>query len=837
MGFGKLSQNRTIMSIGIGIMSSLVAVAVLVGPYARAKQNSVLHVGKQVDDSYIVSTQQHIDGGAISVDARPVDMAYRPGGGYLAILLQHSVVLSTKEGIVHSSLAWLRHGAGFRGIAWNPDGNRLYVSVSDGYVQELSLQNDKLILEKSIRLKPMGDFSNPRPGGMTITRDGKRMFVALCDKNAVSEIDLTTRNRVREIAVQNLPFEIKLTDDEKSLVVTNWGGRKVTDEDEQGNTGNAVIVVDPRGAAMSGTVSIINRDTSAVTHLEVGIHPSAIAIAGHFAYVTNSGSDSISVIDIDTETVVRTMPLRYGRMNLFGSMPCAIAVKGGIGYICNGGDNAICQMDLNTGIVIGFRPVGFYPIAIALSRTGKAIVLNSKGNGSVRRTSRGKPGNAHDFQGTISSVDLLTDITADTNRVAAANGWNRTRDALNPKLKVYNGAIQHVIYIIKENRTYDEVLGDMPQGNGDANLCLLGERYTPNHHAIARQFSLFDNAYVVGTNSADGHQWCTQALANDYIEHFYSGYRTFPFDGNCAMAISNAGCLWDAALKRGKTIRDYGEFCDTKLAKFSQPQHSWMDLWNDRVKGTHAINIKSGTRLASLRPYINTKVLCWPLVQSDQDRADQFISDYTTLSKANKVPNLMILSLPCDHTEGLNPNYPTPGSMVADNDLALGRVLETVSKSPQWKSTCVFVIEDDAQFGVDHIDGHRTVYFAVSPYTKRGYVDHELCNTVSMIRSIEMMLGIPPMNRFDALTPPLYACFSDTPNLSPYTQVPNKVPLDQMNRRRDRLSNKEKSLMEQSISLDWSDMDRADPKVLNRIIWASIKGVNSKYPSQFEKSE
>ena len=370
----------------------------------------------------------------------------------------------------------------------------------------------------------------------------------------------------------------------------------------------------------------------------------------------------------------------------------------------------------------------------------------------------------------------------------------------------------------------------MPQGNGNPRLCYLGERLTPNQHALARQFTLFDNAYVSGTNSADGHQWCTQALANDYLEHFYTGYRTYPFDGTDGMAISSGGCLWDAALKKGRSFRDYGEFCDAKLATFTPTVKTWLDVWKDRVSGKNLIETHSGTRIAGLRPYINRRVLCWPLLQSDQERADLFIAEYSKFSRSNKVPNLMILTLPCDHTVGRSPDYPKPQCMVADNDLAVGRVVEAVSKSPQWKNTCIFVIEDDAQFGLDHVDGHRTVYFALSPYTRRGYVCHEMCNTVSMIRSIELMLGLDPMTRFDALTPPLADCFTDTPDLSAYTAVPNRIALDDMNAPTRSQIGKARQLTEQSLALDWSETDRADAQTLNHILWHTIQGVDTPYP-------
>ena len=806
----------------------LVFLAVLLGIAGMAqgyRQRAELRLGKQPDGSFIVSTGQRIEPGSFAFDGRPIDLALHPTRSLLAVLNQTSVLLvNPRDGVMPESTVNLRRGAGFRGALWSPDGNHLFVSMADGWVQQLDLFGHKLVMGPPIWVTPIGARRNPRPGGMAITRDGLHLFVAATDRNAVAEIDLTTKRWVREYPVQNLPFEVKLSPDEKTLIVTEWGGRDVKDEDDQANTGGALIVVDPRGVAASGTVSLIRRDTAETKHIKVGLHPTAIAIQNNHAFITNAGSDSISEIDLRAQRVVRTIALHWGAMQLFGSMPCALTIHNGIAYVCNGGDNAVCEVDLAQGVVRGFRPAGYYPIAIAIGKNAHHLfVLNTKGNGSVRNTIKGLPGNAHDFQGTVSSVDLTADLSAATAKVAADNGWNRDRSALHPHLKVYNGAIKHVLYIIKENRSYDEILGDMPKGNGDPNLCLLGENVTPNHHALARQFTLFDNAYVAGTNSADGHQWCTQALANDYMEHFYTGYRTYAFGGDCAMSISSSGCLWDTAVKKKKTIRNYGEFCDARLSSFTPPVTNWLEVWNDRKSGKHAIEPRSGTRLVGLRPYINRRVLQWPLLQSDQQRADFFIDDYVKFSKADQVPELMFLTLPCDHTEGRNPNYPQPQCMVADNDLALGRVVEAVSHSPQWKNTCIFVIEDDAQFGRDHVDGHRTVYYAISPYTRRLYVDHELCNTVSMVRSIELMLGLDAMNRFDALTPPLANCFTDIPNFAPYNAVPNRLPLDEMNPRLRSLRGTARLWTERSLALDWSDLDHADPQKLNEILAYTLR--------------
>ncbi len=512
-------------------------------------------------------------------------------------------------------------------------------------------------------------------------------------------------------------------------------------------------------------------------------------------------------------------------------MPNALAIRGETLYVADGGDNALAEIDLASGQVRGFRPAGFFPTAVALPRDGKtAFVLNTKGDGSVAKTIRGRAGNAHDFQGTVSAINLTDDLTAATARVAHNNHWNAAPAA--PALKVYQGAIKHVIYIIKENRTYDEVLGDLPEGNGDPKLC-IGAHVMPNHRKLARAFTLFDNAYVSGTNSADGHAWSTQALANDYLEHFYVGYsRTYPDSGEDPMAISSAGAIWDAALKRGRSVRVFGEFCEESLAKIVPAPRDWFEVWEDRTQGTNRFKFTATTTVATLKPLICKDYLYWPLWQSDQHRADIFLREYAKASRENTLPDLTVMSLPCDHGEGTNPKFPTPRAMMADNDLAHGRIVEAVSHSPQWNETCILVIEDDAQAGPDHVDGHRTVIQVLSPYTRRRFVDSSFYTTTSLIRSMGLMLGFAPLNRFDALAEPLSACFTDTPDLTPYTSVPNSVPLDERNPSGKGLTANDRYWMEKTLALDWSHVDAPDPYWLNRINWYSFYKDTRPYPSR-----
>jgi DNA-binding beta-propeller fold protein YncE len=816
------------------------------------RQNATTKMGKQADGSFIVSSGRSILPGTIAFDGRPVDIAVHPNSDMFAVTCANRVFLANEAGVLPFELD-LGEGVGHHGIVWNAAGNMLYVSVSTGHVQEVLWDGAKLSLGRKLFTKPADVKDNARPGGLALTKDGSRLFVANMDRNSIAEMDAKTGTLLQEYPVQNLPYDVKLSEDEGTLIVSNWGGALATQsheekeekrekvvvpghingknsESEISESVGALLLVDRRGIPSSGTVSLVSRATGATRNLEVGIHPTGIAIVNDKAYIACAASDHIAEVDISQGKLSAKRKLQWGKLNLFGAMPNAIVESpdGKTLSVACGGDNAIAQMDRTSGKVLGYFPVGYYPTALAYGTDQKLLVVNTKGNGSVRNTLKGKPGNAHDFQGTVSVVDTKNaNLGIATAQVVKLNGWNRDPAKETPNLKVFNGAIKHVLYIIKENRTYDEVFGDMPQGNGDAKLCGLGEEVTPNHHALARQFTLFDNGYVSGTNSADGHNWTDSAFANDYLEHEYTGYRTYPDCGEDPMGLTQSGYIWDAALKSKKSVRIYGEFCDENKNKVIPQPKDWAEVY--AARGTDKFRFVAVSNVASVKPLICPNYLYWPLTQSDQSRADIFISEYTQFSQQNRVPNLMVLSLPSDHTEGLSSQYPTPKSMVADNDLALGRIVEAVSKSKEWKNTAIFVIEDDAQAGPDHIDGHRTVFACYSPYIRRGMVDSNFYTTVTMLRTIEKMLGLSPMNRMDALTPPMSACFTDTPDLTPYTSVPNRTPIGEMNPKRSALNATGKQWYDVSESLDWSGIDKADFGKLNKVVWYSLHG-DKAYP-------
>jgi DNA-binding beta-propeller fold protein YncE len=821
-----MNRNRLILALALGLPWFLA----LTGATGVA----TVWMGKQPDGSYLVSSGQRIEGGSLSFRGRPVDLAMHPSGRYYAILNKNNILLGTTRS-VHAAfpIPLFQTAAGYHGLAWSPDGKELYATAEAGHVQVFRYQGRALRPSRKLDLHyPGSPPGNPVPGGLAITKNGHRLFVVSANRNEVMEFQLPERNYLRSYSVGTLPFEPRLTEDESTLIVSNWGGRIPREGDRTAKSQYLDLVVDEKGLPASGTLSLIDLKTGQTRHVEVGLHPSGMVIAGRKVYVACASSDTVVEVDIDAAKVTRTIEMRWGDLRVKGGMPNALAIRNNRLYVADGGDNALAEVDLIEGKVKGFRPAGYFPIAVAIDATGKrALVLNTKGNGSVFNTNRGKPGNAHDFQGTVTVVDLTADLARDTAIVARNNHWNSWPGR--PPLHVYNGGIKHVIYIIKENRTYDEVFGDLPGGNGDARLCLLGEKVMPNHRKIAQEFTLFDNSYVSGTNSADGHSWSTQCMANDYLEHFYVGYsRTYPDDGDDPMALSQNGALWDAAFKKGRSVRVYGEFCDEKLARIDPEPSDWFEVWEDRKNRTHRFKFTSDTHVAGLKRLVSRQYLYWPLLQSDQHRADIFLSDFEAFVRDGYLPDLMILSLPCDHGEGLNPKYPTPRAMMADNDLALGRIVEAVSRSSAWKETCIFVVEDDAQSGPDHVDGHRTVYLAVSPYTRRKFVDSTFYTQANMLRSIEMMLSLDPMNKFDAVAEPMTECFSDTFDATPYFAVPNNLPLDERNPSGRNVTQADRYWTEKTLALDWSHIDAPDPYWLNRINWYSIHKGRVPYPAR-----
>jgi DNA-binding beta-propeller fold protein YncE len=557
---------------------------------------------------------------------------------------------------------------------------------------------------------------------------------------------------------------------------------------------------------------------------------------------------------------VETIWTRQTPADLFGAAPNAMvfAKSGRQLYVCNGSQNAVAVVEFSPGKsrLAGLIPVGWYPGALVLdSRRDALCVANIKGIGSTQRIAPGKPVkfNSHNYFGTLSLVPIPganalkrhTETALRNMRYPLLQAAKLPARPGEPARPVPERAgepsvFQHVVYIIKENRTYDQVLGDLPTGNGDTSLCVFGTNVTPNQHKMATDFVLLDNTYCSGILSADGHQWSTTAMTTDYMEKSFAGFpRSYP-DGMedtdiDALAYSPTGFIWDNAVAHGKTLRDYGEFAitDKRWADSAKKgKIRFLDHWRDWTNSTKELLVSSRPGVESLRPYLCTNTVGWDMDIPDVFRASQFIKELREFERQGKFPNLVIICLPNDHTSGTGAGAPTPAAQMADNDLAFGQIVEAISHSKFWKETCIFAIEDDPQNGWDHVSGYRTTAYVLSPYTRRRAVVSTHYNHTSMIRTMELMLGLPPMNQLDATATPMFDCFVETPDFRPFFALKNSVPLDQMNPEPKKVSDARlRHDAEISAKLPLSEPDRCPEQVLNRILWHAMKGSSAPYPA------
>jgi YVTN family beta-propeller protein len=592
------------------------------------------------------------------------------------------------------------------------------------------------------------------------------------------------------------------------------------------------------------------------------LHASALALTpnGRHLVVANAASDTLSVLDTRTDRLIETIWTRQTPADLFGAAPNALAFdrSGRTLYVCNGSQNAIAVIAFDPGEsrLLGLIPVGWYPGAIVHDAArGSLYVANIKGIGSIKKLRPGeKPKfKSNQYFGTLSLVpvpsrDALaahTAVALRNFRHAAVQSARRPPRPGQPPRPVPErsgepSVFQHVVYIIKENRTYDQVLGDLKEGNGDPSLCIFGARVTPNQHQLARDFVLLDNTYCSGILSADGHQWADTGITTDYMEKSFAGFpRSYP-DGMedtdvDALAYAPSGFIWDNVLAHGKTLRDYGEFAITDKSwkdRSRQGKIKFLDHWRDFTNGTATLNLSSRAAIASLRPHLNTNTVGWDLDVPDVFRAAAFIKDLRGFEQSGNFPHLSIICLPNDHTSGTSAGAPTPDAQVADNDLAFGQIVEAISHSRFWKDTCILAIEDDPQGGWDHVTGYRTTAYCISPYTKRRAVISTQYNQTSLLRTLELMLGLPPMNQLDASATPMTDCFNATPDFTPYTALTNNVPLDQMNPDPKKIAD---PLLRRhayaSARLPLAQPDQCPEDLLNRILWHAMKGSQVPYPA------
>jgi len=756
----------------------------------------------------------------------------------------------------------------FTGLAFSPDGTRIFLSNVGGSIWSFPVDGHHVVGRPTVLKVPDANVPKQRheiPTGLAVSGDNKRIHVAGNLGNRLHELDAATGKQLRSWDTGVAPYDVVLA--AGKAYVSNLGGRRPGKSDPTAPAGKGTKVrVDPvRHIASEGSVTVIDLMSGKVlAEIVTELHASAMAASpgGRYVAVANTGSDTLSVIDTRTDRAVEKIWTRQTPADLFGAQPNALAFEPGGKrlYVCNGTQNAVAVVQFepedNASKVIGLIPVGWFPGAIQFdSRRHALCVANIKGIGAIRNFEPGEEVKLNTKQsfGTVSLVPVpssrqLRRMTALALRnmryplLAKAMLPPRRGQAARPvPARVGEPSVfKHVIYIIKENRSYDQILGDMPEGNGNAELCIFGERYTPNQHKISRQFVLLDNTYCSGIRSADGHQWTDSAIANEYIERQLTADtpRSYPGakseDGVDALAWASSGFIWDNCLAHGKTFRNYGEWMISE-AGWKDPKRKgrvrWMDFWREFNDGPGEVELRSRAGIETLAPFSNTNAVGWDLKVPDVMRAAEFICELREFELNGGMPDLIMILLPNDHSGGTRGDYPTPGAQLADNDLALGRIVEAVSHSRFWPNTCIFAIEDDPQTGWDHVSGYRTTCYVVSPYTKRGQTISTQYNQTSLMRTIELMLGLPPMNQFDATATPMSDCFMDRPDLTPYTCVTNQVPLDQLNDPPEKIANRilrRDAITSARLPLD--EVDRCPEDLFNRILWRAMKGPDTPYP-------
>jgi YVTN family beta-propeller protein len=786
-------------------------------------------------------------------------------------------VFDTRTGdVLQNYVAFSKDSSGsYSGISYSADGRHLVFSQDSSNVTIANVGSDGLLSDNAqvsvppdssfitcFPNSPLGPYARPcatfytpstsYPGGLALSKDGKSAYALLNQNDTLTKIDLTATTPVqgKQIRVGNAPHSILISSDGKTAYVSNEGGRAATAKDFQIYSAGTPIVADPVvGAAITGTVSVVDLTSMKVTaNISTGLHPTGMAFYGRQLLVANAYSDSISVIDTTTNKVIRTinlaLPIRVPgeRKAAYGAAPNSIAVDAsrGVAYVALYNANAIGVVDLNCEdeghATIGMIPVAYAPSSVVLDEA-KLIVANDKGIGA-RNSFECDYGvcnyNTHQDNGTVSIIHVPNreKLAAMTKQVFENNHWDLrenirsasggSHDARPVALPEKIGdpsLIKHVFLIIRENRTYDQILGDVSAGNGDSSLAVFGSNVTPNAHELIKRFPLFDNFYDPSRQSADGHQWISEGMA-PYADDIQSPdwNRSYP-GGNAgdALAYQKKGFLWSEASAAGLPVKIYGEYVEFET--FNQPngstsEPSWSQFYADAQKFEAGLEptlyyqntVVSHASVPAVYNYLIPNFPQFDLGIPDQFRVDLWIQDFKKDVAAGTVPALSILWIMDDHTGG----PPTAQAQQADNDLAIGRIIDYISHSPVWSKSAIFLEEDDAQNGVDHVDGHRSPGYIVSPYAvQNGSTDHTYYTQVNMTRTIEQILGLPPMNQFDLVASPMRTAFVEgrppADNFKPYTHVPNQVPLDD------------------GVSMASNTMDTPAAKVL-RAAWMKKKG-------------
>lgn len=713
------------------------------------------------------------------------------------------------------------------GLAWSPDGKKLYVSGGNGQSRVMPSAAPVYVFGydgNKLTSEPIEQLQHTLPGnriywsGLAHHPSKSVLYAAnRGTQNAPGEVlvfDTASKQRVAQVTVEVAPYDILLDSKGERLYVANWASK---------------------------SVSVIETSTNKVIgRIAVGFNPTDMVLSkdGRL-FVACSNENSVYVIDTAKMRAIEVISTALYRQAPVGSTPNGLALDPSekMLFVANADNNNVAVVNVGEAEesnVMGFIPTGWYPVGLHVSADGKTLFVgNAKGLGGYSNVRGPKSPLAADGskeglgsvkslqRGSVSIIplgNLKNEIKAFTKQAMANCPYNDDMLAkakappagatIVPQQVGVGSPIKHIIYVIRENRTYDQVLGDLPQGNGDPRITIFGRSVTPNAHKIAEEYVLFDNLYCDGEVSVDGHSWSNSAYATDFNEKLWPpNYGGISQSGTNAAYVPSSGHMWDLAAAKGLTYRSYGEYA-TRVSDGS----------------TMAAAPGIGGLVGHVSPEFKLRG------GRDTDAVKVFFEEFTEYElnyddadPDKRLPNYVVMSLGEDHTQGTRPGVPTPSAAVANNDWAIGQLVERVSKSKYWKETAIFIIEDDAQDGSDHVDARRTVGLVISPYTKRKFVDSTLYTTSSFLRTMQLLLGLPPMTQYDAAAMPMYAAFTDKADLSPYTAEMPRINVNEVNRA-DAWGARE------SLAMDFSEYDRTPMFALNEIIWKSVKGADSEMP-------
>lgn len=709
------------------------------------------------------------------------------------------------------------------GIATSPDGGTLYISGNKRNLYPAMIEaTGHLDFKPPIELAGPGKVVNPL--GVAVTPDGLQAVVALSVANEVAVVDLTTNAVVARVAVGVCPYDIKLSRDGATAFVSNFGGGRAQAGDQTETVAGTAVAVDARSVALRGSVSVIDLTTHQVTaEIATGIHPEAMAMAadGRRLYVVDTSGDAISVIDVATRKVVGQLGTKPGADLPYGSLTNGVAISGGTVFAVNAGNNAVAMISPDQPAApFALIPAGGFPGSLCLR--GRELFI----------------GNIYGYHGNLQKVVVPAEPAELAKLTAAANQGLRLPEIIRAQLRAQTGVppqpvparvgepspIKHVVLIVKENKKFDQLLGDIGRGNVEPKFCEFPRATTPNAHALADGFVLLDNYYCSGVLSSTGHQWTVQGLTTPYREKDWNNARSPYSFGVDPLSYAGCGFIWDHLLRAGISFRNFGEMGDAATPNGT----GWKDYYEAWAKHAAGPGFTNSYQIETLRRYSDKRFPGWQMAIPDQLRADVFLTALAEFEKAGAMPEFTIIYLPNDHTVSGRQGWPTPRACVADNDLALGRVVEGLSHSPFWRDMAVFSIQDDPQTGVDHVDGHRSVCFVASPYAKRGGVVIDcFYNQSSVLHTIGRIFGVEPMNQLVAMAPVMSDCFQEQPDFTPYVCLTPDVPLDETNPDPKQAPGTTQSrLAPQTYAMDFSKPDRIDDDALvfSRWAWSTVRG-------------